>query len=545
MTKSTEDVLKRVLSKHVRAIVHMRQQIEDDRFGLILGAGASIDFGFPLWGSLIRRIAAHSSIDATALLASAPNNTSQSQLLYQHFRAKHAVNATPTDHEFNRMEMTVRASWQRIVHECLYKDVPTQIADLKSKDKYLWAFLKVIKNTRLTINYNFDDTIERLLADSRANDEKETTRGYATVWNSNIQMYPRNGVIYHPNGFLPLRIQERPSEQLVFLEDTFADQLIDSIHGHYASLSYQLAQSTRLLMGLSLDDATLKHLLRQNAQLHSGHFHYHIAFVRDDQVIDAPSEQAITDSNFSVYNLVTLFLKAVEIAALGELLSMDDQEFKHLAEDCRVPIAYRFLVTGPVSVGKSSTASNFRCLRTVDEWLEPRMDGMEKDPGKLKPDELAEVDNWVARQLGLKNKKMLDTDFGVNIVDRAPLDAFAFTAANEWQNKAQKIREAITGTSDRKVCGAHVIFLKGDPEVMAVRSIARHKSVDTNRLKEEQKLLEHVYKDLNGVSVIDTRDKSISQVVREVSQIIYRNNYVEADLEGRLIELEKGVFNAP
>jgi hypothetical protein len=298
------------------------------------------------------------------------------------------------------------------------------------------------------------------------------------------------------------------------------------------------------LLGLSLDDATLKHLLRHNEHLYPGHYHYYVAHVSDGATVDSNCEKAVVDSNFAVYNLITLFLTNEEIAAIGELLGMERNEFKHLAEDCCVPITYRFLLTGPVSVGKSTAASNFRSLRTHDEWLEQRLDGMEKDPEKLAPEELEEIDDWVARQLDLKNKAMLDVTDGIHIVDRAPLDAFAFIDARKWQEKAARIRKRITGPSSRKVCDAHVILLIGDPQVMAVRSIARHKEMDAARLSREQSLLQHIYGGMTGVSIVDTRDKTVPQVAKEVANIIYRYCYSEASLDHRLTEIENGAYGA-
>ena len=112
-----------------------------------------------------------------------------------------------------------------------------------------------------------------ILSASRSDEEKETLRGYTTLWNANVCMYPKSSVIYHPNGFLPYRISEHPSERLVFLEDSFADQLIDSIHGHYNVLLDYFSHNTCLLLGLSLSDPTLKHILRTNAVNHPGRRH--------------------------------------------------------------------------------------------------------------------------------------------------------------------------------------------------------------------------------------------------------------------------------
>lgn len=364
----------RVLARYGRAIVHMRQQKSAKRFGLILGAGISKDLGFPLWSELVERIANNPEVAGEELLKHG-GNTSISQLLFQRYCQKRAEEAGSASHELNRTAADARAGWQTIVHNALYESVPNDIGELLKRDKYIKSFLPLVKSTPLTINYNFDDSIQRMLLYTRTDHEKRTRRGFTTVWNANIQMFPRTGVIYHPNGFLPRSLGERPSEQLVFLEDSFADQLIHSMSGHYTSLSYHLAQATRLLIGLSLQDATLKHLLRQNALLHPGHYHYYIAFLEDSDSVDKAVEECTVNANFGVYNLITLYLKRSEIQALGELLDMDENDFRDLTEEVGVEPDLRFLIAGSVAVGKTTAVSHFRSLSTLEEWLDERPPG--------------------------------------------------------------------------------------------------------------------------------------------------------------------------
>lgn len=538
-------IVRQVLERYGRAVVHMRQQKEDRRFGLVIGAGASVDLGFPNWKTLLDRIARHPEVDGVALLSSGKDShTSSSQLLYQHYRAKHtaAVGGTP-DHTFNRSEATTQAGWQRIVREALYAGVPEDAAELMKRDRYLSKYLEVVKNTPLTINYNFDDSLQRML-DATPDPDKEKRRSHHTVWSANIQMFPRNGVIYHPNGYLPHQLGERPSEQLVFLEDSFADQLIDSMAGHYTALAYHLSQATRLLIGLSLEDPTLKHLLRQNAHAHPGHFHYYVAFVNGAH--DLQYEKAASEANFSVFNLITLFLTVEEIAALATLLNMPENDFRHLAEEVGLVTQMRFLVTGVVAVGKSTVVSNFRSLRSYGEWLEPRRPGMEKDPSKVNSASIREIDAWVAKQLNLKNLAMQDAKLGIHIVDRAPLDAFAFTPPSEWRQKAVSIREAVSpGKSNRKLVPAHIILLTGDPDVIAVRAISNHRDTDSEALKRQQDLLKHVYCQPDSpVTVIDTRDKSIRQVVKEVARVVHLGKYAEMSIHECLLKVERGEIHA-
>lgn len=543
-----DDTCLSVLQRYSRAIVHMRQQQSTQRFGLVFGAGASTDLGFPNWNDLITKIAAHREVGGTALLEASKGHTSQSQLLFQHYRAKCATAAKLADHEYNRLDVRIRADFQRIVHECLYEHVPSDISQLKAQDKYLWAFLDVLKATPLTVNYNFDDTLQRLLADARTAEERQNKRGFSTVWSSNIQLNSRRGVIYHPNGYLPHRLTERPSEHMVFLEDSFADQLIDSMAGHYTALANHLSQTTSLLVGLSLADSTLRHLLRQNAKAYPGHYHYYVAYVRDDAELDSSFVDAASAANFDVYNLITLFLKAPEVASLGKLLALNADDFAPKVEEVGRQNVQRYFLTGSVSVGKSTTTAHFRSLATHDEWTEERAPGMEKDPNLVEKEQISAIDNWVADQVAKKNVALRSSNSGIHVIDRAPLDAFAFTPAGEWQAKADFIRGKVSPgeAKGRKLVPGQVILLVGEPAVMAVRAIALHKVTDAEKLKGQQELLKRVYvgNQHKGVVVVDTRDKSVYQVVKEVARIIHLAPYEEADMDAWLTDLSSGVIVA-
>ena len=209
-----------------------------------------------------------------------------------------------------------------------------------------------------------------------------------------------------------------------------------------------------------------------------------------------------------------------------------------MAEENGQKIAMRYFLTGAVAVGKSTAAAFFRSLQTHDEWLEPRESGMEKDPALIDdPVRITKIDNWVADQVAKKNVILANVSSGLHIVDRAPLDAFAFTKEADWTSKAELLRRAVTPgkATSRKLCPGHVILLLGDPEVMAVRAIAKHKSTDSSKLKKQQDLLNIVYGCRGfGVTVVDTRDKNSFRVAKEIANIIHCKPYQEADIDGWL-----------
>lgn len=535
---------RKLITEYSRAIIHIREQIDLKRFGLVFGAGISCQFGFPTWKVLIKNLANHAKINGTDLVDISDNVTNISQMLYQ--KLKSQVSTVSADSEYDRATSLYKREWLKIIHEELYKNVSENIIELQEKDKYIKNFLPIIKSTKLTLNYNFDNTIELLLGAERNPSEKSTTRGYRTVWDSDIQLYSQNGVIYHPNGFIPRGFRERPSDDIVFLEDSFGDQLLDSIAGHYNALANFYAQNTCLLIGLSLEDATLKHILRQNARIHPGHVHYYVYYLKDDKKLSEEQKKQIINSNFEIYNLITLFLNDEGISVLGQLINTEN-EIGAIIDQLGLNSVYRYYLTGSVCVGKSTAVSQFRSLRTHDEWLERKVEGMEKDPNKVNDNEkIKQIDQWVAEQWRDKNFILSQQKSGIHIIDRAPLDAFAFTPIDEWIAKAKLTKDIITPEkSITKLCKGRIILLIGDPNEMSVRALRLQKEVTVKDLKERQELLKIVYNDNNsGIVKLDTRSKSKERVAKEICRIIHLENYEECDMQDILEKIENGIIKS-
>ncbi len=544
-----ERLYKTLLSKYCKQIVHMRQQYHttSSNLGIVLGAGASKGIGLPDWKELVKRIEQNDQIkNLDVKIAEDGDPIANAQLLFQAYKSHMIEICNEEDQAYNRIDMKIRAQWQRIVHTSLYENVEADIQKLVPEEHYLWSLIKLIKNTPMTINYNFDDTIQRMLSAARTTKEIEHSRGYTTLWSSNVYMFPKNSVVYHPNGFLPYRISEHPSERLVFLEDSFADQLIDSIHGHYNVLTDYFTHNTCLLLGLSLNDPTLKHILRTNATNHPGIYHYYIKYVQTGTSVE--NEKAIADANFDVYNLVTLFLNGEEIAGLLELIEMDEADFdKYVEEVGGLYKSYKYILVGSVAVGKSTAMSHFRSISTQDEWLEFMPEDMAKDPSKVDDEIIDSIDKWIADQWGKKNYKLLRISNGIHIIDRGPLDAFAFTPKGEWKSKAELTKKYISpDKSDRKLCPAEIIFLVGDPCTMASRAILSQKDTDSEKLEKQQNLIEYIYsKAPQGVMKIDTRNKGKKQVAKEIAKIIFMDSYEEAPLHQMLEDILSGDTSEP
>lgn len=175
-----------LLHNHAKAVVHMRNQFINGRFGLILGSGINKPIGFPNWKELIDDVAKDPKVDGVSILEhgrTEHNQTSCTEMLFQHFRdccyrKKYSRGCCPSIEE---EELEIRRCWREIIHENLYKAAKTP-EKIKDEHPYLKEYLEIIGRSQLTVNYNFDDTIEQILASNRSEDEKSRSRGYETVW---------------------------------------------------------------------------------------------------------------------------------------------------------------------------------------------------------------------------------------------------------------------------------------------------------------------------------------------------------------------------
>ncbi len=527
----------KILKVHNRAIVHMRQQFHrKEMFGLVLGSGVSKGFNIPIWDILVERIALNKDVDGMEILKNHKGSlTSASQMLFEHYRAKELEDTYNTI-EDREKEDKIRKEFKRIVHEELWRDF--EESNLKIHP-YIKPYLNIIKESNLTVNYNFDDTIQTLLLNNRTEVEIESAKKpFETVWDARMQFQSNKGIIYHPNGFLPQVLIEGPSDTLVLLEDSFADQLIASMSGHYSTLLSHLSKNTCLFIGLSLEDSILKHLLRQNSTISPGHYHYYVAYTPRKDTYTEAQKHAIVETNFQLYNLITLFLDDNGIKELGELILMRDEEFDNSCEVITADRKFVFYLTGPVGCGKTTCLRHFRNLNTYSEWPNKKNPLLQKNWNDLLAEEKEELDQWVGENFFIKNIKLRNLKEGLTIIDRTPLDPFTFEDESHagWKKKASELNKYICSGSDKfKVVKGIVILLCESPEVIATRLNGREK--DPKKIY-EKKDVQLMYKkfdklfpsDTPGIVRISTYQLSIPEVVKRIARIIHLADYKEFDL---------------
>jgi hypothetical protein len=522
-----------LLERYPRAIYHLRSRLREKKLMPVFGSGASSPIGLPNWRELVNRIAADPRVDALRVAEGTVSQSSRIQMIFHHFRNQQMERARAEARgDDSIFERRTAKEWREIVHSSLYAK-----ARAVQEHPYLMYFLPIIQQAPLTVNYNFDDAIQELI-DLHAEAKSDDRRGFETIWDPTVQFRYQTSVIYHPNGFLPRQLHRDPSPRLVFLEDTFADQMLDAQRGHYSTLLSHYYRFTALLIGLSLEDATLRHLLRQNAQFNPGHVHYYVAYCPSDYPSEARRE-AIRHSNFGTYNLVTLFLTDSDIQSLGRLIGAADNEFANAADEAQLPPNFVYYLTGAVGAGKTSALACFKSLRSHDEWPDEKPPLLHQAADKLTESERKKVNEWIDRQMRQRNLAISNRSFDLAIVDRSPLDPIAF-ATDDGASRAQELRKLYSSSMGKKPVAGMLVLLTGSAEVMHGRTLDRHKHADPGYIERLQNRFKALWSSLsNSVVVINTIDVSIPEVVQKISRVIHLGDYNEAQLEEILNSVEK------
>lgn len=526
-----------IIDKYRRPLVHLRNQRKRQRLGIILGSGIMRPLRFPDWDNLVHRIAEDIDVNGLDIIKSPlgqnDNKPSQSQLLFEHFKR---TNYSATNENISTTDSLVMAHWQKIVHRNLYCNTIKDTNIILRRHPYFSELLNIIQKARITINYNFDDTIEHVL-----NKQKKI---YETVWDTHKQYGIDRAVIYHPNGYLPRNLLDNPSEHIVFSEYEFADQLINSMSGHHTLILDYLFMNTCLIIGISLNDSTLKHLLRQSAMMNPGHYHYYIQYIPNMRKPDSEKRKAIKNTNFNLYNLITLFLDKNGVKSLLKLVTLEPDSLLHYkSNELGLNTVYTYYFSGVMGIGKSSCLDYLRSLITFDEWFSERLPELRinyKSLGsKMSSPKLQKVDSWIADQFYEKNKRASETQEGIQVLDRCPLDPIAFTNENEYKLKATMLLNTILpGEADWGIVPGHIIFLVGNPHEIRNRLIRRHKKEESEEkyIDEIQNKLKTIYK-CDVVTVLDIRGLNIIEIVKSVSKIIHLGDYKLRKIESNLNQI--------
>lgn len=525
----------------VRHLGHIRQRLDDERLGFVLGAGVSEQAGVPLWRDLIVRLFEHYGADGPPSSYKEPNYpaTLVAQFIYNRFqientKKQHQSNPAPVDSRV--IPIAVRNNWYRKIHDALYQDVP-DMAEVATNHPYLVELAHMVHKSPFCLSLNFDDITDRIAQAIRTKDDGRQMPN--VIWQTPIIERPNSGVIYHVNGFLPQDKGAKRSENIILTEDSFASLLASPSPIETEYLMSRVVSNTMLVVGASFDDPSLRNLFYVAARRNPAGFHY--CFQHDE---DVNSENHNSDErqdrfalNKNMYNIITYFLTKQEICSLVRLLNATQNTFleaiNEISTELKVHSTYRYYVVGSVSSGKSSLVERLRSFKTYEEWGAAPLEEMFRDPESLTTEERTKVDDWVLSQLVHKDRTLSKPTYGIHIMDRAPLDMFAFSkSATENQTKAKKLRAKL----NKDVQGGEIIFLQAEGAVLFERQLRRGRgpewlseaAYNKAALGQQTQLLEDVY---SPEAKLDTTHLSQDDVARDVVERILFQNFRPADLE--------------
>lgn len=538
-----------LLKAYPRAIVHLRSQVTKKRFGAVLGAGISVSFGVPNWAKLVENIAADPAVNGTTLImgkaAKGMSFPYKTEMLFQRFRAERSK--TLPDLTAIEQQNTIVAEWLTICQRYLYGPHSIDIDDALNKHPYLESLIPLVQESALTVNFNFDDYLERSLRERKR--PGDNSRGFEAVTDPWPQFRRLDCVVYHPHGYVPAGLMEKVVDRFVFSEASYSKQYVGT-RGHDTSfLLTHFARNTCLLIGCSLEDE-LRNVLMRGAEINPGNYHYYIHWMEDKDALEQDEKDIIAETNFKVYNLITLFLTSAEIKDLLCLINSkatNDNVLKDLAaQGGGTKLKYTFYMTGSIGVGKSTTTDQLRNLTVLDEWQEPRLEILGKPWDTLSPVEKTTADAWIVGQFLKKNDLLRHSECAVmSVVDRPPLDPLVFTPIPERPAKAKTLLDTICpGDAYEVECGV-VILLLGDPKELSARVRATgRKDYDDVRLMKMQGDMVALYEPMAGTIVINTQFMGITELTKRVAEVIHRWEYLPVDLT---VELKKicGAAHAP
>lgn len=514
--KDPNKIRESVLATYHRFILHMRQRYKDNMLTLCFGAGVSNYWKCPTWNELVDRISKNGLFNDIILDKNAIKKqsvTSKAQILFEKLKATNP----------DLCEDEVTRKWIEIIHDELYR------GNKKSMNHpYLKQFLDLVISSPITINYNFDDYIEQMVYAKTYDPENPNVRQYETVWMPSTQFKRKKGVIYHPNGYIPKMLHEGFSEHFVFTENSYADQLLDSMYGHYNTLFGILSRYTTVFIGHSLSDPTLKHLLHHNAKLNPGNYHYFIYYLGDKQGISDEEKYALQKMYFSVYNLIVMFMKQEDISALGYLINPNN-DITLLTRGLELPERYRFYISGIPGSGKTTVLNYFKMVSIHSEWPEKKNANLDVPHENLTDAKEKEVDKWIDRQFRIKNNAIYNDQSYLQIIDRSLLDPLAFK--DNAEERSERARQLLYSFNNTKIPDGHLILLDAEPFVANKRLLKRNSqqrdNESTNRqCKQFREIFGVKEKDLN---YINTSFLSKEDVVKRVGEIMFFRPYMPLD----------------
>jgi hypothetical protein len=453
-------------------------------------------------------------------------DTLVTQYIYTRYMDKKLADLQGVGAQFRNQ--TAQIHWHNAIRQEIYRDVPASLTELIATHPYIRELAELCLKCTSTITFNFDNLLDQVAISLTPAE----TLPPKTTWSLPPIEKVNFPYIYHINGLLPQNERMKTSPKLVFTEDSFL-QLLSNSPTANSNITSSFINNTFLLIGLSMADNSLKSILFTNSERSPGSIHYMVHWIEEDDSLSAEQQKDITRFNFSTYGLVTIFLTSTEIREFLSLIQTGtelrgkegtaDEDFRDaLSALCGRPIniCFKYYIVGPVASGKSTLLENLRTFRTIEEWPEATIPLLYQDHKDLRPEERPVVDSWVYRQLRLKNLYFNRAEPGLHIMDRAPLDLFAFSISpEENRRKAQEVLDHVN--SAHPLASGEILLLETDADELLERQLKRGRipksrggvAYDKGGLQEQANVLRSVYPSATKFVASKTTPQALAKAV--------------------------------
>jgi len=521
-----------------RWLIHLYQQLQNNRVSVIAGAGISAEAGVPLWGKLVGQIVENISSVSEETQAHFTQNLNPTYLTQVGY-SKH-VNSNHTFEQSKEEFYRGESSWARLVHKELYKSCPDTTDEILKVHPYLEQFAKFCFKCPLVITFNFDDLLSEAM--NSISGKIRSTGGDSVppdvIWKPRAIEKQNATTIFHINGYLPRVARKKRSEKLIFTENSFADALISANTPEFYRTLSHLSNHTNLIIGHSLEDASLKNLLRSLRNRNPSQLNYMFHWMTAPDQLSDDVRKDLFDVNLEVYNLITIFVTSENIAQIFEILNQDSiTNFKHeLSEIGVTKTKFPNYVVSPVAGGKTSAIEHLRHFETYEEWLEPGPPELYKSHTSLNEKERSTINSWVVGQLSKKNTLLKDAKLGFFFMDRGPLDALVFSKdKEERKEKAIDLLEKFQG--DNRLEEAQVFFVSASGEELVSRNLRRGRlpedGGDKDYLDKQSKDLKSLYQPVDNC-VVNSEYILPGEVARKIATHCLLGPYSPINLDSIL-----------
>lgn len=229
----------------------IKEEYNNDKLALFLGAGSSYDAGIPGWDTLITNLLIELIEKELSENSIQMDESTKSIVTKELFEQNNSSPLLQT----RFVRSGIEENFEESVRKILYKDVKessdllTQIVNLCIPNRGKFGIQAII-------NYNFDDLVEKLLEARKIK--------YKSIYDEGMIVDQSELGIYHVHGFLPRNGSEYDvpsSPSLVFSEEGYHKLILDSYNwSNIIQINYMMT-CTCVFIGLSLTDPNLRRLL--------------------------------------------------------------------------------------------------------------------------------------------------------------------------------------------------------------------------------------------------------------------------------------------